>query len=113
MATVTKKAFAPVQLTASAATYYLCPVNVRATIKKLSASNNDAVTRTVTAYLVPSGGTAGVTNIATITLSLGPNETKPLFNIEGHCIEPGDFLQMKADSAGQVTVHGTVVETGV
>lgn len=113
MSTITKKAFAPAQLTASAATYYTCPANTRATFKKLTVSNNDTSPRSVTCYLVPSGGAAGVTNIITISQTLAANEARDLYEIEGHTIAAGDFFQALADSASKVTIHGTVVETTV
>lgn len=113
MSTITKKGFAPAQLTATAATYYTCPANTRSTFKKLTVSNNDVAARTVTAYLVPSGGAAGVTNIITVSQTVAAGEARDIYEIEGHTISGGDFLQMLADVAAKVTVHGTVVETTV
>lgn len=113
MSTVTKQAFLSAQLTAVAATYYTCPANTRANFKKITVANNDTVARTVTAYLVPSGGTAGVTNIITISQTLAPNEARDLYEIMGHSIPAAGFLQALADSANKVTIHGTVVETTV
>lgn len=113
MSTITKKAFAPAQLTGTAATYYTCPANTRSSVKKLTVHNNDTANRAVTVYLVPSAGTAGVTNIATIAQTLAPNESRDLYEIEGHSIAAGDTIQAFADTAAKVTIHGTVVETGV
>lgn len=111
MSTITKKAFAPAQLTASAATYYTCPANTRANFKKLTVTNNDSSARTVTIYLVPSGGSAGVTNIITKTKTVAAAESADIYEVEGHSINASDFLQALADSASQVTIHGTVIET--
>lgn len=116
MSTITKKSpLTPAALTASAATYYLCPANVRATIKKVTVANGDSAARTVTAYLVPSGGAAGATNIAVVSFTLAISETRDIFEIEGHNISAADFLQVKVDAITTTapTIHVTVVETTV
>lgn len=112
-ASVTKKAFAPTMLTASLATLYTAPANTRVSLKKVTVVNNDSVTRLVTGHLIPSGGASSTTNIITISASVAANESRDLYEIMGHSLDAGDFLQLKADSASVVTVHGTVVVTGV
>lgn len=110
MAVTAKKLFAPAQLTASAATYYIVPANTSCLIKKITATNNDTVARTVTIYLVPSGGSAGVTNIIMKTKAIAAAETYEFTEIEGHVISTGDTIQALADSASQVTFQGSGVE---
>lgn len=114
MASIVKKApLTPAQLTTSAATYYLGLVNNRTKIVKCVVANNDTVTRLVTIYLVPSAGTAGVTNIVTIAQSVAPNETREFYEVEGHYLEGIDFLQAKADAGAVCTIHLTVMEVGM
>jgi hypothetical protein len=113
MSTITKKAFAPALLTVSATAYYTCPANIRASFKKVTISNNDTVARLVTIYLVPNGGSAGTTNIITVSQTLSPAEARDVYEIEGHSISALDSLQALADQASKVTMHGTVVETTV
>lgn len=111
MSTITKKAFAPVQLSAAAATYYTCPANTRATFKKLTVSNTDTVAHIVYFYLVPAAGAAGVTNIITTGQTVGALEARDIYEIEGHTIGALDFLAGYADAANKVTLQCTVVET--
>ena len=98
------------QLTASAATYYTCPSNTKALIKKLTFTNNDTSARTVTVYLVPSAGTAGVTNILTKAASIAAGATYEAFEAEGHILTAGATLQALADVTSMVTINASGVE---
>jgi hypothetical protein len=110
MAYTPKKLMTPAQLTGSAATYYTSPTNGRTVIKKMTFSNNDSSARTVTVYLIASGGSAGVTNILTIAKSLAASETWECTEAEGHIIGGGDFIQALADVTAKVTMHLSGVE---
>lgn len=107
---VTPKRLTPAQLTASAATYYTGAANVQTIIKKLTFTNSTATARTVTVYLVPSGGSAGVTNILTSARAVNVNETYECFEAQGQVLNPGDLIQALSDSATAVTIAGAVVE---
>ncbi len=65
------------QLTNAAATYYTAPANTKVVLKKLTFTNTDTVARTVTVYLVPSGGTAGVTNILVSARAIAAGDAMP------------------------------------
>lgn len=108
---VTPKAITGAQLTASAATYY-GPVaaNTKAIPKKLTFTNTDTSARTVTVYLVPSGGTAGTTNILISARSIGAGETYDCFEVVGQVLLTGGFIQALADVAAKVTINGAVAE---
>lgn len=110
MTATPKKLIPGSQLTASAATYYTAPSNTKTLIKKVTLTNNDSVARTATIYLVPSGGTAGVTNILTKAVSIAPSYTYEAFEAEGQILEAGGTFQALADSAAQVTIQASGVE---
>jgi hypothetical protein len=87
------------QLTGSAATYYTTPAVTRALIQKATVTNVDTVARTVTVYLVPSAGTASDTNAVIKALPVAAGTTLELFDLCGHVLEPGGFIQALASSA--------------
>jgi hypothetical protein len=110
MAVTAKRLITPAQLTTSAATYYTTPANTRTVIKKLTLTNSTTTPRLVTVYLVPSGGTAGATNILTSTRTVGANQTWDCTDAQGHVLEAGATIQALADGATAVTIHGSGVE---
>lgn len=105
-----KRLATPAQLTTSAFSYYLVPGNTRTTIKKLTFSNSTSAARLVTVYLVPSGGTAGVTNMLCITKTVGAYDTWDCDKASGHTLEAGSTLQCLADAATAITIHASGIE---
>ena len=110
MATVSPKTITSAQLTTSAATYYLTPANTKAIIKKLTFTNSTATAQTVTVYLVPSGGTSGVTNILVSGRTVAPGETYECFEAQGQTFQAAGFLQAKSDAATAITINGAIAE---
>lgn len=113
MAVTPKKIVPGIQLPNAAAAspgLYACPANTKTLIKKATFTNNDATARTVTIHLVASGGTAGVTNIVTKAAVIAAGATYEAFEIEGHILQPGDFITAFADAASMVTCHISAVE---
>ncbi len=98
------------QLTASAATYYTVPANTKSVIKKLTFTNTDTVARTVTVYLVPSAGTAGVTNILVSARAIAAGDTYDCTEALGQTLLPAGFIQALADVGSKVTIQGAVAE---
>lgn len=86
---------------------YACPANTKVQIKKLTFTNNDSSAHTVTIHIVASAGTAGVTNIITKAASIAAGATYEAFEVEGHVLQPTDFITAFADAASQVTCHGS------
>lgn len=107
---VTPKTITAAQLTASAATYYTAPSNTKSIIKKLTFTNTDTVARTVTVYLIPSGGTAGVTNILISAQSIGAGECWECYAAQGQTLQAAGFLQALADVTSKVTIQGAIAE---
>ena len=107
---ITPNAITGAQLTAAAATYYTAPANTKSIIKKLTFTNSTGTARTVTVYLVPYGGTAGVTNILISARAVAPGETYDCSEAMGQELATGGFLQALSDAAAAVTVNGAVAE---
>lgn len=105
-----KKLFNPALLTASAATYYTSPANTRTLVKKLTFTNTDTVARTVTVYVIPSGGSASATNTLISARALAAGETYECFEAEGHVLSTGDFIQALASTTSVVSIQGSGVE---
>lgn len=89
---------------------YVAPANTKSVIKKLTFTNNDTVARTVTVYLVPSGGTAGVTNILVAARAVAAGDTFDCTEALGQTMLAGGFISAFADSASKVTINGAVAE---
>lgn len=110
MTSTAKRIFTPAQLGVSAATYYTVPTNTRCVIKKLTLTNSTGTARTATVYLVPSGGTAGATNVLTSAKTIAPGQTWECIYAEDHVLESGSTLQALAEVASAITIHGSGVE---
>jgi hypothetical protein len=97
---------APQQLTNAAATYYTS-ANILTRIDKLSFTNQDTGAHTVSIYLVPPSGTAGVTNQITKAFSIPAGSTWNCPDAVGQTLPVGGTLQMLADTGAVVTVSGS------
>jgi hypothetical protein len=91
------------QLATTAGTVITTGSADQALILKASAYNADTVSHTVTLYRVPSGGTAGATNILLGAYPLGAGETVVL-PISGQAIIGGASLQALASAASEVNL---------
>lgn len=110
MTTVAAPLFDPVQLANTATTYYTGAEKTNTIIKKLTFTNTDTSNRTVTVYIVPSGGSADATTTLISAKVLIPGETWECFEAEGHVIEPAGTLQMVASAATAITAIGSGVK---
>lgn len=81
------------QLTGAAATYYTAPASTKAVVKSCAICNTTAGAIAVTVYLVPSGGTAGVTNAVISGLSVAANATYACPELVNQVIEAAGTLQ--------------------
>lgn len=79
---------------------------VRTAIDKFTGTNTSASTTTLAVKLVPSGGTAGASNLLiTKTLTAGEAYTFP--EIVGHWLEAGGFISVLAGAASAVVVRAS------
>lgn len=110
MATSFKRMVPGSQLTNAAATYYTVSANTKAIIKRLSFCNTTANNRTVTAYLITSGGSAGATNTLVSARTIAAGETWSCPDAEGQVLEAGGFIQALADANSAITIIASGVE---
>lgn len=103
-----KRLFDSTQLTNAAATYYTA-TNLRAVVTSLVAINTTGTARTVTVYLIKSGGTASASNTLIYQRTILPGETRELIDRNKN-MEPSDFIQALADSGATVTFMGFGIE---
>jgi len=101
----TKLLFASAQLTASTATYYTVGANTNTIIDSAIASNSTGTNRTITIYLVPSGGTADNTNIAVVSTVVPANSDISLSRLVLQALSAGGTIQAKSDAATAVTLR--------
>ena len=103
MAMTQTKLHAPSQLGTSAATLYTVPGSTTTILKQVSLCNTAAAARTVSIYLVPSGGPAGV---APAGLSDGSVDAKSTTFVNLSAVmATGDILQGSSSVASSVTIH--------
>ena len=108
---ITNKALAEgVQLTNAAATYYTAPALTTTILKKLTVTNSTAGAVSLTVYLVPSAGTAGVTNIVTSAKSIAAGAVYEAYEAENHVLNPGDTLQAFASAGASLTLRASGIE---
>jgi hypothetical protein len=106
------KLFAPSQLAAAVATIYTLPSGISSNFignGRVRFTNTDTVTHSVTAYLVPNAGSAGVANCFMNAETIAANSH---LDVDLPQMGPGDFFAAFADTANKVTVHcllGTVI----
>lgn len=110
MATTPKRLVSGSQIAASATTYYTAATGTKARIDSLALTNTTGTGRTVTLYLVPSGGTAGVTNCVLSAYTVAAGETYVPPGIIGQWLESGGTLQAVASAATAVTLVASGVE---
>lgn len=83
-------------------TSYTTAVGMRTTIDKYTGYNGDTVARTLTVKIVPSGGSAGASNVMVVK-ALQPGESYTFPEIVGHTLNAGDFLSELASAASVIT----------
>lgn len=91
-----------VQLGTTAAAIYTSPAGVWTQIAKLSCLNTDSVTRTVSFYLVPSGGAAITATLLVSAKAISAGESWNDPTMYGHVLNPGDAIWASASVAAVV-----------
>lgn len=81
------------QLTGAAATYYTAPANTITTIAAMTLTNTTAGAVNCTVYLVPSGGSAGVTNCILSARTIAIGESYNVASAIGQTLPAGGFIQ--------------------
>lgn len=110
MAITPKRLVSGSQLTAVAATYYTAPASTRARIDACALTNTTAGAVTATLHLVPSGGSAAVSNMVLSAKSLAAGETFIPPGAIGQWLEAGGTLQAMASAGAAITLVASGVE---
>jgi len=104
MAFINKQLFTPTLLGASVGTYYTVPSNRSTLVTKATFTNTSSGAVSITAHLVPAGGSAGTQNQIIDSFVLDSNETFSSSDIEGQLLPQQTTIQMAADTASAVSV---------
>lgn len=98
------------QLAGSAGTLYTVPASTTTKLTNITLVNDTTSAVTATIYVVPNGGSAGVTNILINAMGV-PTDGSPLILEFGEFyMETGATIQGLASAADQVTYHISGVE---
>ncbi len=84
---------------------YTAPTGKSTIIDKFTAMNTDAGTVTLTAYIVPAGGTASDANLIIKDKSLATGSTTEFTDIKNHILGPGEALAFKGSVADKIVVR--------
>jgi hypothetical protein len=104
MATVTPKPLVQgTLLTNSLATYYTVPASTTATIRAITLCNTDSVSRTISLYLVASGGSASAMNQILKDVAMLPGET--IIDDSTRAMNTGDFIRALASLSNVVALR--------
>jgi hypothetical protein len=106
MSVVAKSLFAPNQAPAANTPQYTAN-GVRTIIDKFTGTNTTGAVATLTVFLVPAAGAAGVTNTIVSARSLAAGECYTFPEIVGHVLNSGDFLVTLAGTAAAITVRAS------
>lgn len=97
-------------LTITADLYYTVPASTSAIIQKMTVVNVDTTPRTVTVYLVPSGGSAVDGDVIVKTLPVPANLTLDIPEAFNHVLKPGDSIRALASLAATLVFRVSGVE---
>ena len=106
MSVIAKSLFPPNQAPNANTTQYTAN-GVRCIIDKFTGTNTTAGAVSLTVFLVPNAGAAGVTNTIVSARSLAAGECYTFPEVVGHVLNAGDFLVTLASAAASITVRGS------
>ena len=100
------------QLPSSVAAQYTCVANSRVIIRHVVFCNTDTGSRAITAYIVPSGGSPGPTNMVIDAQSVAAGAAYVSPELSGCVLNAGDSLQCFADTGAKVSMNANgIVQT--
>lgn len=106
--TVTAKALIESKFASSAnTTEYTTPAAKHTIIDKLTATNLDASSQTITIYLVPSGSTAVDANKLISAKSIATGAIYDFTELKNHILNAGDFISVIASGASMVVIRAS------
>jgi len=81
---------------------YTVPASTKAIIDKMSATNTDVGSQTITVYIVPSGQVVGAEYTITSAQSIGAGASVDLTEMKNQILESGDKVYAVASVASKV-----------
>jgi hypothetical protein len=87
-------------------TEYTASTGMRTILDKFTGYNGTAGAVSLTVKLVPSGASAGATNI-TVLKSIAAGETYTFPEVVGHVLEAGGFVSVIAASASAIVIRAS------
>lgn len=106
----TPKRLCSVELTTSAAAQYTAGTGVSTQIHACTITNNDSSARTVSVWLVPSGGSADDTNIIVKDRALNVGQSYVVREALNHWLAAGGAIHASASANSAVTLVASGVE---
>jgi len=106
---VTTKVLIEAKTAETAQTTQYTATNCTARIDHFTATNTSSSNVTISVNLVPSGGTAGTTNLVVKTRAIAPNECYTFPELTGASLASGDFISTLTSSA-VLTIRANGVE---
>lgn len=106
---INKRLFDPVLVDDTVQILYQVPEFTKAVIKSVNILNTSEKPVSITLYVVPKGGEAGIAEQVYIK-TIAAKETKPVFELTRMTLEAGDTLRAVATISDSLTVHGSGAE---
>lgn len=88
----------------SQGTLYTSLPGVTTRIDKMTFTNTDTASQTISVNIVPSGGTAGGSNLITAAQAILAGQTFNDPNCYGLYLNPGDFISVVASAASKIVI---------
>lgn len=107
---LTPKPLAAGTITNVTATYYTADASVRARIDQFALCNYSASPVTFSLWLVPTGGTAGNTNILVKDRSIAAGASGRVLEAIGQWLLGGGTIQMSASANSAITITVSGIE---
>lgn len=95
------------QLATTSSTLYTSPALTTTRIDDVTVCNTSTTAKTVTVYVVESGGSVGNATTVVKTKTVGASETITLSDLTGFVLETGDTLRALASAATSVSIQGS------
>ncbi len=101
-----------IQLPNAAATQYTCPANSKVIIRHVTFTNTTSGAITVTAYVIPSGGSAGDPTTVVSAQSVAAHATYVSPELSGCVLNAGDILNAFASAVTSISMNASgIIQT--
>jgi hypothetical protein len=103
----TKNLFEISTVPTTAAALYTVPGATALRVHKVTIANTGANVRTITAYVVPTAGIAGIDNALIPGYQVAPGSSVDLVPLMGHAYAAGTSLQVIVDAGTDCLIYAT------